>query len=88
MGYELKVTIFKLKIISGGYGFGPYAASTEYIYPNGSKESGPDLPETRDAHCAATLGTIHILRQQRTGWVGLKNCFDDVQYCIYDDLKP
>ena len=95
MGYELKLLIFKLKIISGGrFGFGPPKpyASTEYIYPDGSKVSGPDLPEPRYAHCAATLGTIHILRQQRTGWVGgfikWSAFITMVQYYIYAEITP
>ena len=34
------------------------------------------------------LGTIHILRQQRTWWVGVENCQFCFQYCIYPHLTP
>ena len=42
-------------------------------------EKEPDCKQIR-------LGTIHILHQQRTWWVGLENCQFCVQYCIYADL--
>jgi len=40
--------------------YSPYA-STEYIHPDGSKVSGPDLPEPRYAHCAATLDDERVI---------------------------
>ena len=38
-------------------------ASTEYIYANGTVESGPNLPEARDEHCMVTLhdGKVMII---------------------------
>ena len=38
-------------------------ATTEYIYANGTVQSGPNLPEARSGHCSVTLhdGKVMIL---------------------------
>ena len=51
-------------IVAGGIGPGVGdIASTEFIYSNGTVESGPDLPEAKHAHCMVTLqdGKVMIL---------------------------
>ena len=48
--------------ITGGFD-GSDLATTEYIYDNGTVQSGPNLPETRYGHCSVTLhdGKVMIL---------------------------
>ena len=48
--------------ITGGY-YGSFLASSEYIYANGTVESGPNLPEARHEQCMVTLhdGKVMIL---------------------------
>ena len=41
-----------------------YCVTYTYIQPH---------PPCAPWHTGSSLGTIHILRQQRTGWVGLEN---------------
>ena len=49
--------------ITGGYDGSRYLATTEYIYANGTVQSGPNLPEARWGHCSVTLhdGRVMIL---------------------------
>ena len=49
--------------ITGGYDGSSRLATTEYIYANGTVQSGPNLPEARYGHCSVTLhdGKVMIL---------------------------
>jgi len=49
--------------ITGGNDGSSRLATTEYIYANGTVQSGPNLPESRSAHCSVTLhdGKVMIL---------------------------
>jgi len=49
--------------ITGGYDGSIYLANTEYIYANGTVQSGPNLPLARRGHCSVTLhdGKVMIL---------------------------
>ena len=59
--------------ITGGYD-GSYLASSEYIYANGTVESGPNLPEARHEQCMVTLhdGKVMILGYGNTGCGGFQ----------------
>ena len=49
--------------ITGGHDGSSRLATTEYIYANGTVQSGPNLPEARSSHCGVTLhdGKVMIL---------------------------
>ena len=49
--------------ITGGFDGSSRLATTEYIYANGTVQSGPNLPEARWGHCSVTLhdGKVMIL---------------------------
>ena len=49
--------------ITGGYDGSSELSTTEYIYANGTVQSGPNLPEARYGHCSVTLhdGKVMIL---------------------------
>ena len=49
--------------ITGGYDGSSTLATTEYIYANGTVQSGPNLPVAREGHCSVTLhdGKVMIL---------------------------
>jgi len=49
--------------ITGGNTGRNILATTEYIYANGTVQSGPNLPEARHGHCSVTLhdGKVMIL---------------------------
>ena len=49
--------------ITGGFDGSSRLATTEYIYANGTVQSGPNLPEARRGHCSVTLhdGKVMIL---------------------------
>ena len=49
--------------ITGGHDGRSRLATTEYIYANGTVQSGPNLPEARSSHCGVTLhdGKVMIL---------------------------
>ena len=49
--------------ITGGHDGSSRLATTEYIYANGTFQSGPNLPEARWGHCSVTLhdGRVMIL---------------------------
>ena len=49
--------------ITGGHDGSSRLATTEYIYANGTFQSGPNLPEARSGHCSVTLhdGRVMIL---------------------------
>ena len=49
--------------ITGGYDGSRDLATTEYIYANGTVQSGPNLPMARSGHCSVTLhdGKVMIL---------------------------
>jgi hypothetical protein len=49
--------------ITGGDDDSSTLATTEYIYANGTVQSGPNLPEARYGHCSVTLhdGKVMIL---------------------------
>jgi hypothetical protein len=49
--------------ITGGWDGSRDLATTEYIYANGTVQSGPNLPEARWGHCSVTLhdGKVMIL---------------------------
>ena len=49
--------------ITGGFDGSSRLATTEYIYANGTVQSGPNLPEARSGHCSVTLhdGKVMIL---------------------------
>ena len=49
--------------ITGGWDGSSALATTEYIYANGTVQSGPNLPEARYGHCSVTLhdGKVMIL---------------------------
>ena len=52
--------------ITGGSDGSSTLASTEYIYANGTVQSGPNLPQARSGHCSVTLhdGKVMILGAQ------------------------
>ena len=68
--------------ITGGHGIDKFSsgshthmASSEYIYANGTVESGPNLPESRQGHCSVTLhdGKVLILgAETHSGAVSLR----------------
>jgi hypothetical protein len=49
--------------ITGGHDGRSRLSTTEYIYANGTVQSGPNLPEARYGHCSVTLhdGKVMIL---------------------------
>ena len=55
----LKDTLFN----TGGWDDSTTLASSEYVYANGTVESGPNLPEARQGHCMVTLldGKVMII---------------------------
>ena len=50
-------------LITGGHDDGSILASTEFIYANGTTQSGPNMPVARWEHCMVTLhdGKVMIL---------------------------
>ena len=56
----MKNALFITGGVDGSYN---HIATTEYIYANGTVQSGPNLPEARDGHCSVTLhdGKVMIL---------------------------
>jgi len=53
--------------ITGGWDGSSDLATTEYIYANGTVQSGPNLPVARYGHCSVTLhdGKVMILGAER-----------------------
>ena len=56
----MKNALFITGGVDGSYN---HIATTEYIYANGTVQSGPNLPEARSGHCSVTLhdGKVMIL---------------------------
>jgi len=62
--YEHASTVVKNALfITGGWDGSSDLSTTEYIYANGTVQSGPNLPEARRGHCSVTLhdGKVMIL---------------------------
>ena len=62
--HHASVVMKNALFITGGYdGNFNMLASTEYVYSNGTVQSGPDLPMARNGHCQVTLhdGKVMIM---------------------------
>ena len=60
--FAASVVMNGVLMVTGGYD-GSFLAATEFIYPNGTVGSGPNLPTPREGHCMVTLpdGKVMIL---------------------------
>jgi len=61
--YHASTVVKNALFITGGADGRSRLSTTEYIYANGTVQSGPNLPEARDGHCSVTLhdGKVMIL---------------------------